>query len=157
MRIISKFHDYYDSAMGYGIDKSLVYLRQNDTFYPEGGFENRKDLTIHEVKEKIKPLMDLIKKIPVSIKIVRDSVAKHSDFYIFPILIGFCGKVFPCFRDNHGDVHYDLETLINKLTDAELEGKYIKREEVKKVLLSKKRIKDFHINKIIKQWERIVY
>lgn len=28
MRIISKFHDYYDSAMGYGQDEDVVYLRE---------------------------------------------------------------------------------------------------------------------------------
>lgn len=31
MRIISKFQDYYDSAAGYGIDKSLVYVRKTET------------------------------------------------------------------------------------------------------------------------------
>ena len=29
MRIISKFHDYYDSAMRYGIDKECVYVRES--------------------------------------------------------------------------------------------------------------------------------
>jgi hypothetical protein len=28
MRIISKFQDYYDSALGYGIDKTLTYVRE---------------------------------------------------------------------------------------------------------------------------------
>jgi len=28
MRIISKFHDYYDIGLSYGIDKSLVYVRK---------------------------------------------------------------------------------------------------------------------------------
>ena len=30
MRIISKFKDYYDSALGYGIDPTLVYLRKEE-------------------------------------------------------------------------------------------------------------------------------
>ncbi len=29
MRIISKFHDYYDSAMGYGQDPNLIYRRES--------------------------------------------------------------------------------------------------------------------------------
>ena len=28
MRILSKFHDYYDSAMAHGVDRSLVYARE---------------------------------------------------------------------------------------------------------------------------------
>ena len=31
MLIISKFHDYYDSAIGYGVDKTVIYNRK--TFY----------------------------------------------------------------------------------------------------------------------------
>lgn len=30
MHIISKFHDYYDSAMGMGVDKTLIYKRVNE-------------------------------------------------------------------------------------------------------------------------------
>ena len=30
MRIISKFHDYYDSALSYGADDTLVYLRHTE-------------------------------------------------------------------------------------------------------------------------------
>ena len=32
MRIISKFHDYYDTAAGLGIDKTLIYKRANEKF-----------------------------------------------------------------------------------------------------------------------------
>lgn len=32
MRIISKFNDYYDSAMGYGIDKTVIYNRFSTEF-----------------------------------------------------------------------------------------------------------------------------
>lgn len=31
MLIVSKFHDYYDSAMGFGVDKALVYTRSQET------------------------------------------------------------------------------------------------------------------------------
>lgn len=33
MRIVSKFHDYYDCIQAHGIDKSLVYVRQPKDYY----------------------------------------------------------------------------------------------------------------------------
>lgn len=38
MRIISKFHDYYDSAQAQGQDKSLVFVRQSEQFAPAGQY-----------------------------------------------------------------------------------------------------------------------
>ena len=38
MRIISKFNDYYDGAMGYGIDKTVIYNRSSAEF-PAGSAE----------------------------------------------------------------------------------------------------------------------
>ena len=32
MNIISKYKDYYDSAVGMGIDKTIVYVRDNKEF-----------------------------------------------------------------------------------------------------------------------------
>lgn len=34
MRIISKFNDYYDGAMGYGMDKTVVYDRSSAEYLP---------------------------------------------------------------------------------------------------------------------------
>ena len=46
MRIISKFHDYYDTAMGFGQDQSIVYVRETKVVPVE------KDSEIHkEYKE----------------------------------------------------------------------------------------------------------
>lgn len=33
MKIVSKFHDYYDSCLSHGHDESVVYLRETKTFY----------------------------------------------------------------------------------------------------------------------------
>jgi hypothetical protein len=51
MRIISKFHDYYDSAQGYGQDPNLLYRRETDelVFRPWGG-DPRITQALDEVK-----------------------------------------------------------------------------------------------------------
>ncbi len=48
MHIISKFHDYYDSAMGLGVDRSLVYNRVQEpgefiTGAPRWGYDVKKE------------------------------------------------------------------------------------------------------------------
>lgn len=70
MRIISKFSDYYDSALAWGIDTDLVYVRKDDTVI----------LTGTEFEE---PIGVLFKKLPF----------KSRDPCITPMLIGFCGRL----------------------------------------------------------------
>jgi hypothetical protein len=70
MRIISKFRDYYDSALGYGIDHTLVYLRKE------------KELELDKLKYKDYP-----------------NISNHrwEDSYGLTI-IGFCGKIIPIIK-----------------------------------------------------------
>jgi len=76
MRIISSFHDYYDSIQAYGQDPSLIYRREC---------------------EKVK--------IPKSIDsrllaVVRDWYGRPEDARRFRLLIvGFCGKAYPVYLD----------------------------------------------------------
>ena len=69
MRIISKFHDYYDSAIGYGIDPKLMYKR--DT-------------------KKVSFIIDDVFTHP---RLETPETPNH-DIDIFHI--GFCGKIYPC-------------------------------------------------------------
>lgn len=83
MRIISKFKDYYDSSMGYGVDPNIVYLRN----------------TTDPSKEQIKifePIVKIYKSIPDELKLPSDPI---TSLYIKQIiLIGFCGKLYPAFQ-----------------------------------------------------------
>jgi len=69
MLIVSKFHDYYDTAMAFGIDKTCIYLRKTEEI--EMGSIRRSGLTCSSsVKKKIKFVFN-----------------RH--------IIGFCGKLYP--------------------------------------------------------------
>jgi hypothetical protein len=66
MLIVSKFHDYYDSAIGYGVDKTIVYHRIfDDKTYYKSASSWRKETWGKEVCE---------------VKL---------------FTIGFCGKLYP--------------------------------------------------------------
>lgn len=72
MRIVSKFQDYYDSAQGMGIDKSLVYVRQTDCSKDSKPFKI--DITIPRFGRW------------------DDTLQSEA------LIIGFCGKIFPCLK-----------------------------------------------------------
>jgi hypothetical protein len=86
MRIISKFKDYYDGAQGFGIDPSIVYLRETlELWY-----------TDHRGKQLY------FDKFPW--RCFNDTF-EHWNFTLY-----FCGKAYPCkaFR-KHGKLVFDSE------------------------------------------------
>lgn len=71
MRILSKFHDYYDTAMGYGQDPALIYNR---------------------VTEQVE-----VTSWPWDPRII-DLLVCRADF-VHPAALGFCGRVYPIWID----------------------------------------------------------
>jgi hypothetical protein len=69
MKIISNFHDYYDSCMSYGVDKSIIYLR--------------KEVTIENDKLCTKSILS-------------DRYYMRSVIEVNLVIIGFCGKLYRC-------------------------------------------------------------
>ena len=72
MRIISKIHDYYDSAMSLGVDTNRVFVR-----------ENRDPIYINNTNRSTRYF---------------DKESSTNSYYIKFLLIGFCGEMFPCIR-----------------------------------------------------------
>lgn len=70
MLIISKFHDYYDSAIAYGVDKECVYERKTET--------------VKDSKWKYRDYTDFEN--------------KDFNFRLTTHTIGFCGNVYRCVR-----------------------------------------------------------
>lgn len=87
MRIISKFSDYYDTALGYGIDKTLIFNR-NESFSLSG---------------EDKPRLDhvMMRRQYVNTYNYKDTPVKYGHdgcCSIEVIVIGFCGKIYPLIR-----------------------------------------------------------
>ena len=81
MRIISDFHDYYDTAMGFGQDLSLVYLRKPQTLvkYPGRG------------EQVVPPEYEFM--LP-ELSIRHMMAAKEGTFTFYPVRVAFAGKVY---------------------------------------------------------------
>jgi hypothetical protein len=53
MRIISKFHDLYDNCMAYGLDESVVYLRETSVIFDNSKTSYYQDQTQHDLFKKL--------------------------------------------------------------------------------------------------------
>lgn len=100
MRIISKFHDYYDSVMAYGYDDDgYVYVRHTEELPPEAYNLFPADMLsdVHQLRLASKHF-------------------HHEEFIHRITLIGFCGKIYPAIQitdPRHGlidGVIYDGKT-----------------------------------------------
>lgn len=82
MRIVSKFKDYYDKAMGEGTDRSLTYVRQ------------RIELTPSQFEKKFGSGMFFKS---FNAPYVYYPVSQNA-WHIYSFAIGFCGKLYPALR-----------------------------------------------------------
>jgi hypothetical protein len=96
MRIISKYRDYYDTIMSFGIDNECVYLRNpepislnknNDPFSSYIHHRDKKDHTKGDLYD-------------IGVYTNYSQNRKEET-----LIIGFCGKIYPCFIDT--TAHYE--------------------------------------------------
>lgn len=145
MYIISKFHDFYDTAMGQGIDKSLVFKREKVE-------SNLNYSTYSKRASDIKPQ-------PIPIEVVSGLMNVPHDMYdrgstrIIPMILGFCGKFYPFYQFyDYPNKEYiwtveEFEHQYSKYFPEKIERFYSKPEKneyYKKIRLYN--IKDFYEN-----------
>lgn len=90
MKLISKIHDYYDTAIGYGIDPNIVYVRKMEEL----------------------DSIDMIKGINFSYPFYRldfDNIEIANIYYIF-----FCGNLYVCIKLNIEIRKYASYKTVNK-------------------------------------------
>lgn len=94
MLIVSDFHDYYDSALGYGgVDKSIVYNRKKK----EIKFENKRDYKFTpEYKNFFQFFENLYKPFGVFIKNRKYYNINYNIINCEYINILFCGELYSC-------------------------------------------------------------
>lgn len=119
MRIVSKFHDYYDSVQKLGMDKSVVFIRKNVLHEPN----------IPELSE----MLSYLKKGLINIGYHALFIKIHLGY------IYFCGKLFPIAYCDHtytsgytyreGEYFHTYEKLLGFLTGL-LSNKTLKRDSI---------------------------
>ena len=77
MRIISKFHDYYDSAQAYGHDAERMFIRNTES-------------VIGNVRDRLIA--------PLRTTRIIERRNRHLDARVMPFIVYFCGKIYPAAR-----------------------------------------------------------
>lgn len=126
MRLISDFHDYYDTALSHGIDSTLIYNRkteENEFFIdPQSGSKSFGD----ETAEILRPAIEILLEMPHEMKCYayRKRSADDPCATVEPGIVGFCGFLFPyisipqSFPYNAKPVYsYSMENIVTTCFD----------------------------------------
>lgn len=116
MKIISKHQDYYDSALAYGADESIVYVRHSQDYYWErrNKYSNFHDCVALPYPESLNKYVELFNEFPVRTSGIWRKQS-DDDWFILCELIGFCGKIYPvyvyCTYGEDDKRFYDLKSI----------------------------------------------
>ena len=118
MRIISKFHDYYDIGLSYGIDKSLIYVRHE---------QELEKTTIPEVEKVLNSEHKRFWNNHVS----HYQMGASGTQSINLLFVGFCGKIYVGFNIDwleKRDTVYsksDLDSFLKRYPTISKEMKHV--------------------------------
>lgn len=145
MRIISQFHDYYDTVMTHGINHDLLYIRKKTT-------SNDKDYPYKEINKIIEPIVNIKRHLPKDIT-VRKEFSPNSNVSRIKLnsgIIGFCGKLYfiitiPCISNYRNGIcintkdmiFYNSKSISKQLPDEYLKKEQLTREQIENCLLDK--------------------
>lgn len=163
MRIISKFHDFYDISLSHGYDSDIIFDRKESEFTQFGNYsedEIRRDFYVGagELRNIIDPLFLLLKEFPTCFYVTTPNKSKKRGRYIYvdPLIVGFCGKIYPCFY-YCGDIYYDLNSFIFRISEERLAIEQISREDLRNSTTSKNTLCKIYKKEIFteKNWKKI--
>jgi len=116
MRIISKRKDYYDSALSFGHDENVVFVREESSFWVPRGEDHSHKFMVPTMRAD------------VSIRRWgRSPITNRTgwEFSFYPFTVAFCGKTYPgieiqyqkadYFGDPEAKCFYDFESYTEQL------------------------------------------
>lgn len=117
MLIFSKYKDYYDNILSHGIDKSLVYKREEQYFLLDcNPFKMGNNIGIN--KENVELLSELRNNLPMY---------DRNWFVAIPFFIGFCGKIYLGYKLKYSyngskeSIAWSVQDIVNFLEENKLE------------------------------------
>lgn len=114
MLIVSKFRDYYDSVLSYGVDKSVVYNRKSEIL--QLSEKIWKDAPSYETKGEV--------------RLSGPRGREHHSYEINQYLIGFCGKIYPVSRVDWDQLSTHYPASREYFYDAEEYIGYLKQQKI---------------------------
>lgn len=131
MRIISEFRDFYDSALCYGIDPLLIYIRDNKEYSFEFAKEEKKYLP-GDMDRVLAPITRILSEMPEDITIYSKNYGRRA-IRITPKIVGFCGVLYPA-MDIEGFTFYTPQQVVAMLPLEVLKQVYMSREKLNELV-----------------------
>jgi hypothetical protein len=169
VKLISKFSDYYDSALAYGIDNTVIYKRVREEIVfarMRRHWETNVCIVYNKFSANLKSIIaDRSKSYQYELKSSKD---KSINITVEANFLLFCSKLYPyfeidikgtdhnCIRYNISEFSYSEEDLIKVLS------KYATKEDISKFLEKDTRFfsstkRSSYFKEIFKKYENIDY
>jgi hypothetical protein len=131
MRIISKFHDYYDSGMAHGQDQSVVYLRDTKE-YDFNHLTDNRDIPqiIKDIRSAVVTYTKMENPLRWERNFFMDTNNNKNRFFMNVHKILFCGKVYTCVQISTRDLGYLNEGVDTFMYDAESVIKFLEKNSI---------------------------
>lgn len=136
MRIISNFRDYYDSALCYGADPNLLYVRTEQVFKRDLYSRDVKKYFPDDMDDILRPVFSLLTKMPEEITLSSKRFRKNFKIEITSKIIGFCGILYPA-MEIEDVTYYSPQSIIETLPDKVLDSVYMTREKLEELINTK--------------------
>jgi len=138
VRIISKFRDYYDSALCYGADPNLLYIRTQEELQRDTYIKDEKKQLPGNMDEILLPVFNMLHNMPSEISIYSKRFKRDFQIPIISKIIGFCGVFYPAMTIED-TTYYDTKGIVSSLPSESLEYIYTKREQIEEALSEKQK------------------
>lgn len=135
MRIASEFKDYYDSAMGFGVDTTLFYSRKEEQFEFAARRTECKKWMPRNLDAALRIPLLLVEQLP---RIIGERGKHRKNPFQIPItvkIIGFCGFFFAAIEID-GATYYSVEDIPVQISDTFLTLHKSSRKEIAGMLRS---------------------
>jgi len=110
VRIISDFKDYYDSALSFGIDPNLLYVRNQEQFEFPGQVGEKKGFMPRGLDQALRIPLEYLRALPHLVVDAKVSPAWYPEMPITAKIYGFCGFLYGALEIN-GTTYFATDQL----------------------------------------------
>ncbi|HRK33548.1 MAG TPA: hypothetical protein PLJ47_03045 [Candidatus Hydrogenedentes bacterium] len=142
MRIISDFKDYYDSALGFGIDPNVRYMRKREVLERTGGCETwmAEKKALPPLFGPLQTILDLMGSLPHRLNANINAHYQREYSLEIPTMvkvIGFCGLLYPAIEID-GKTFFYVEKVASGLSPDFLKKYRLDAEKLDAILQQKR-------------------
>ena len=120
MRIISDFKDYYDSALSFGSDPNLIYMRKEEVLEFEARWTDGKLHMPRGLDQALRVPLEFVRQLPHAFRKRERCTYRYLEIPITTKVIGFCGHLYAAIEID-GIRSFVPDQVVSQLSDEFLQ------------------------------------